>query len=392
MKEERKNNALAKINKPLLFVAYSSLFFFGLTDNARGPSYPEILRFFDLSNTQGSFLFASSSFVGFVLSFSSAHWLKKLHLHLALKVGLVQIAISSLLIGLSAQFSSPTALVIASLLQGSGMGMCGVSMNLMVEKASPAHIRRKAFGGLHATYGIASLIAPLLYTQAISLGFSWMHFFYFLAGLGPIIIFLPSGKKEVIYSTNSVSADEVKIPRILLVTLGLCVGMYVASEIVISSRLVLFLEQGLGYSNAKASSFLSLFFLLLMSGRLIVGLVHFKISGPTILYSSLLSTIVFCLIGLGGYPIFLALTGLSMSVFFPAFMDWLADSFPNEFQRVTSTVLSGIGLHLVVMHLGFGKIAQGLGVTKAMSLAPLLAFISLFMLVFATQKVRSLKA
>jgi fucose permease len=167
--------------------------------------------------------------------------------------------------------------------------------------------------------------------------------------------------------------------------------MYVASEIVISSRLVLYLEQGVGMTNRAASLYLSAFFLFLMSGRIAVGLFHFKWQGPTILYASLVSTLIFCAIGLSSYPVFLSLTGLSMSVFFPAFMDWLAESFPNDFQKVTSIVLSGIGLHLVAMHLGFGRVAGHLGVVKAMGLAPLLSFLSLFMLVFATQRVAQLK-
>jgi len=379
------------MNKPLLIVAYASLFFFGITDNARGPAYPEILRQLDLTNTQGSFLFASSSFFSFLLSLSSSKWLRRMHLHQALRVGLSLLVLSCLFMGLSAQFLSPAALIMASLLQGSGMGICGVTMNLMVDKASPQTLRRRAFGGLHATYGIASLIAPLLYAQAIGFGLNWMHFFYFLAGLGPFIIFLPLGPKDKIYSRPTEEKKVAPLPKSLLLTLGLSVGMYVASEIVISSRLVLYLEQGVGMTNRAASLYLSAFFLFLMSGRIAVGLFHFKWQGPTILYASLVSTLVFCAIGLSSYPVFLSLTGLSMSVFFPAFMDWLAESFPNDFQKVTSIVLSGIGLHLVAMHLGFGRVAGHLGVVKAMGLAPLLSFLSLFMLVFATQRVAQLK-
>jgi FHS family glucose/mannose:H+ symporter-like MFS transporter len=388
---EIRSKPLMSLNKPLLLVAYSSLFFFGITDNARGPAYPEILRQLDLTNTQGSFLFASSSFLSFVFSLSSHTWLKRMHLHLAIKVGLAQLVLSSLFMGLSAQFTSPVALILASILQGSGMGVCGVTMNLMVDKASPTSMRRRAFGGLHATYGIASLIAPLLYAQAVGFGLNWMHFFYFLAAIGPFFIFMPLGLKEKVYSKPNTKGPQTRLPKSLLLLLGLCVGMYVASEIVVSSRMVLYLEQGRSMSKDTASLYLSCFFLFLMSGRLVVGLVNFKLKGPTILYSSLILTLIFCAIGLTTHPFFLALTGLSMSVFFPSYMDWLAETFPDDFQKITSIVLSGIGLHLVAMHLGFGRIAGHLGVVKAMGLAPLLTFLSHFMLVFATQKVAHLE-
>ncbi len=381
----------SSLNKPLLCMAYASLFFFGITDNARGPAYPEILRQFELTNTQGSFLFASTSLLSFILSLSSHLWLKRMDLQLAIRVGLTLLILSALSMGLSAQFSSPIALILASILQGSGMGVCGVAMNLMVDKASPRKLRRQAFGGLHATYGVASLIAPLLYAKAITLGLSWMHFFYFLAALGPFFVLMPYNLQEKIYSGPVQGNSPTRLSRGLLIILGLCVGMYVASEIIVSSRLVLYLEQGQGMNNQSASLYLSAFFLFLMIGRLGVAFFHLKMKGPTILYASLISTLLFCAIGLNGHPLFLALTGLSMSVFFPSFMDWLAESFPDDFQKVTSIVLSGIGLHLVVMHLGFGRVASQIGVERAMALAPLLILMSFMMLTLAIRKMNDLR-
>lgn len=386
-----KSNNNTSLNWPLLILAYSSLFFFGLTDNARGPAYPEILKQLDLSNTQGSLLFASSSFLSFILSLLSNTWLKRIDLSRAMKIGLGQLILSGLFMGMSAQFSNSSLLIAASIFQGSGMGMCGVVMNLMVEKASPAHLRRRAFGGLHSTYAIASVVSPLLYSLVTSFGLNWMHFFYFLAAIGPLFVFIPSHPKEIIYSGKTDNNPVVRLPMSLLISLGLCVGMYVASEIVISSRLVLYLEQGHGMTNSKANLYLCAFFIFLMIGRLSVSFFHFKLSGPKILFTSLLLTLIFFGPGLGHYPIFLSLTGLSMSVFFPSYMDWLAENFPQDFPKVTSTVLSGIGLHLVAMHLGFGRLAAYIGVRGAMRLAPLLLFISLVILIIATWKISKLR-
>ena len=365
---------------PLLMAAFVGLFFFGTLDNGRGPAYPEILKELGLSNRQGSLLFALTSFVTFLMTVLSSKWLKILDLLRGMRLSWLILSVAAFLIGLSGTLSSPTLLFTAAVVQGLGMGITGMNMNLMIEAGTPVQYRRRAYGGLHATYGIASFFAPLFFTGVKMLGLTWEYFFYILSALGPIIFLCIPGKEEV-FAKLPGKDQKFPVPLLFLCLMGMTVGTYVASEIVVSSRLVLFLEEGHALTNAKAGLYLSAFFILLMAGRLFLGLVNGPFSGPPLLIGSLLMSGVFCWLGKQGYFFCFSLTGLSMSIFFPSFMDWVAESFPNEFQKVIKVTMSGLGLHLVAMHLGFGQLADLLGVIKAMDLALYLTGLSLSLLI-----------
>ncbi len=366
-------------NTPLLIAAFVGLFFFGTLDNGRGPAYPKIMAELALTNRQGSLLFALTSLISFFMTVFSSRWLRILDLMKGMRLSWLILSLASFLIGLSGTLQSPITLFIAAIIQGVGMGITGMNMNLMIEAGAPVTHRRRAYGGLHATYGVASFLAPLLFTGVQFIGFGWEGFFYGLACLGPLLFFLmPRGEET--FAKVPVKNQSAPVPLLLLILMGMTVGTYVASEIVISSRLVLFLEEGHSLTNARAGLYLSGFFILLMAGRLFLGLVDLPVKGPFLLVGSLLLTGIFCWLGKQGQFLFFSLTGLSMSVFFPSYMDWLASTFPENFQKVTAFVLSGIGIHLVAMHLGFGHLAELLGVIKAMDLALYLTGASLCLL------------
>ena len=50
-----------KIIWPLILISFASLFVFGISDNIRGPLFPEILKEFNISDSMGSLMFALSS-------------------------------------------------------------------------------------------------------------------------------------------------------------------------------------------------------------------------------------------------------------------------------------------------------------------------------------------
>lgn len=377
-----KTSRFENFNLYLLQAAFVGLFYFGMLDNGRGPAYPSIMRDLKLSNWEGSFLFALTSIMSFTMTVLSSHWLKKVKLMQGMKISWIFLSIAALCLGLSGVLNSPPLLFAASFIQGTGMGITGMNMNLMIEAGTPVTHRRRVYGALHATYGIASFLAPLFFSGLKIIGLQWQSFFLILAFIGPVLFFLPYSKGEDMFSKVTASENNIPIPFPYLCTLALCVGMYVASEIVVSSRLVLFLEVTHNMTNTEASSYLSAFFILLMGGRLLLGIFNIPIKGHFLLLGSLILTGLFSLLG-REVPLFFSLTGLSMSIFFPSFMDWIAETFPNEFQRVTRFAMSGIGIHLVIMHLGFGKLADTLGVDKAMMLPLLLTIVSFSFLMIA---------
>ena len=389
------------INYYLVIGAYIGLFYFGLIDNGRGPAYPSIIKDLNLTNWGGSLFFAFSSLMSFITTILSSFWLKKLKLMQGMKVSWLFLSLSAFCLGLCGLWESQTLLYLASIIQGVGMGITGMNMNLMIEAGAPSLYRRRFFGGLHATYGIASFSAPLLFTISRNFKLVWEEYFFLLGTIGiTLLFFFPlfftttNGDE---FSYEEPKDETIPISFLYLLAISLCVGMYVASEIVVSSRLVLFLETLHSMPNNQANLYLSSFFILLMIGRLMLGFINIPMRSQSLLVLSLLLTSAFCFFG-KDYPIFLSLSGLTMSVFFPSFMDWIAEAFPNNFQRVMRFAMAGIGAHLVLMHLSFGRIADSLGIEKAMNLPFILSFISLLLLLISllnhrriTKKMRDLQ-
>ncbi len=62
---------------PLILISYASLFVFGISDNIRGPLFPEILKEFNISDSMGSLMFALGSLSGFVASYFTRTLLRR---------------------------------------------------------------------------------------------------------------------------------------------------------------------------------------------------------------------------------------------------------------------------------------------------------------------------
>jgi len=67
----------------------------------------------------------------------------------------------------------------------------------------------------------------------------------------------------------------------------------------------------------------------------------------------------------------MALTGLTMSYFYPVAMDWLSKKFPDGLEWMTASVLTSVSILLILMHLGFGYVSDMLGIEMAMALVPI---------------------
>jgi fucose permease len=370
---------------PILSAAFAALFYFGLVDNARGPTYPDFLRAFEISPSAGSLIYALSSFAGLVVIMATKYWLPYVHLRKSFIISSLLLSSSSFMLYFAHLIDNFLLALLSSIVLGVGVGFCSVSMNLAVESQSPVHLRRQTFAALHTTYGVSSLLSPLLYSFLISLGLKvWSQYYLILGFIALFLLFLP-GKKDDVYiksdeEKNEGEVNNKKIPLPLLLVISLCVGTYVASEIVVSSRLVFFLEEVHQFKKIMANNALSLFFFFLTAGRLSLAVYSWKISSQKLMLGSLILTIILSLLGLYKYPYAFSFTGLTMSIFFPSIMDWLGQTFPKDITRVTSFALTGISAHLVLMHLGFGKLVTELGLEKAMFLTIGLSICSLVML------------
>jgi fucose permease len=163
--------------------------------------------------------------------------------------------------------------------------------------------------------------------------------------------------------------------------MGLILAFYVISEVAISSRLALYARREVGLDVTQANLLLSGFFLLLFIGRLGSAIVHFPLSNLALLRLSAVTSLVAFSLGLLHHPGWLALCGLTMSVFYPCMMAYLAERMGDRIGYATAWSVTIQLLGLMLMHFALGRIADVASLGAALWIGPIcLAFVLVFLL------------
>lgn len=356
------------MNISYVIFCFASLFVFGFIDNSRGPIYPELIDQFQINKSSGSLIFSLPSLMSFLMALVSRFWLKKLGAINATKLSLVLISLSVLLMGIFAKDPNGFKFfILASALFGIGVGFLSIPINMIIANVVDIDKRQRAFAGLHSMYGLASLIAPSVLSFVFYKEYSWQNYLLLLSIL-PLSVFIFSIKINP-QNINQQKDTTVTASKDRSVKLGILFSFYVASEILVSSRLVIYLKEIWEFPIEKASSYLSLFFFSLLAGRLLFAFVKFKTPLLTLLKLSIFVTIIFFLLGIYLDPLFMALTGASMSYFFPTGMTWISTKFEHTSDSIIATIMTYIGGMIVSIHWLVGSISDIYGLNAAMMLA-----------------------
>jgi FHS family glucose/mannose:H+ symporter-like MFS transporter len=353
----------------------------GYLDNSRGPAYPYILKDLKLTPNLGAWFFSLASLSGLLVFLSSSKWLPIIGVVRGTKISLIIMGLGSLLMGLIPYIDNQYIfLLFFSMIFGLGQGLSSFCMNLLVAEGCTENTRSRAFSALHSCYGVASFIAPLVFSQFMEWRDSWSQFYLFM-GVLPFLIFFFVFKigRGVKVSKIAPSKTTLSFKRRFLY--GGVFSFYVASEIVISTRLIYFLIEAKGFESKVAAECLSLFFLSLMGGRLFFAILPMRGKTYIVMVISLISSIVVFYFGYTKDPKLLAFLGGTMSFYFPMGMNWLTSRFRVGREQMIASVMTQVGVLLILMHFFFGEIAAILGVEKALLMAPVLLSISLLFLI-----------
>lgn len=365
---------------PYIVLSYISLFALGLSDNIRGPLYPEILRTFHLNDSEGALLFAVSSISSFFGSLSGSQLLQRFNKIRVLDVGLLLCTVGLLGLALAPSFFW---MLVSSVFFGVSMGIMGVSQNTLAALGSTPEKRNRILAGLHSMYGLASLLAPLFVSFIWAQLGNWRWVFA-LAALVPAAIvvysFFANTQREPEAVTNP-SASLVKESMGLRFWVALMLGSYVITEIMVSSRLALYVTRVQSETLEVASFYVSGFFVFLLMGRLACTFFHPKfLSLKAQLLIYLLSTIVLLLLGLHLHPIGFVLSGLSMAPIYPLAISYMAEKFPQSLAKTISTAMATQSFLIVLMHLGVGRLTDLFGIHAALYLGPVAVLVAVVLL------------
>lgn len=374
----------------VLATTYGGLMLLGLVDNLRGPLFPSIINHYQVSSKTGSLIFAPSSLAALIINLFSPWWLRKIGAGHAMKLAILLMSLSGVIFAIGPMNGWPFSMMItAGVLFGIGNGFCSISINVLLGMWSPIEKRRQFFGGLHAMYGLASLIAPLLPTFLTF----WSEAFFIPIGLAILLILpallIPASKTEHEEEDKNKSMTPLTFMDGIIFP-ALPLALYVAAEILVSTRLQQYLEQFSKFTYAHAAPYTFFFFVFLTIGRVSLIFLPSKLPSSTVLFSSLLVSLFCCVVGFWN-PQFFALSGLGMALFFPTFMDAITNRHGKNAGFYLAKCFTLMGVFISTLHYVTGQLTDLFGIRMAMIPAPVFLITSLLILFFQRKKLEPIQ-
>lgn len=361
-----------------LWLAFLSLFAFGLADNARGPVFPDLLREFGVNDSAGALFFFTTSLFSLGNNFLSQYWLPRWGAYLSVRIYLAAQAAGLVVMGLAPSYAGVLA---GSALFGVGMGGLGVAQNTLVGRASSGQSRRRAFSFLHCMYGAASLVAPMIVSLVYEAGFHWQRVLLWMA-LPSFACWCATWLRVAPESDRGQPGGRALVVQRRGVALAIAIasGLYVMTEILLSTRIVLLARRVYGLDAVGANDRLTIFFALLFAGRAIFVFAPPKWPPMAVMKASAWLSLFTFALGLCLGPGWLAFTGLAMAPFFPAAMAHVQEKFGSAADGAMSWTFTCSSLLTMVMHQGVGLAGDALGLWHAMWLGPMALFASILAL------------
>ena len=364
---------------PLILISYASLFVFGISDNIRGPLFPEILKEFQITDAMGSLMFAVSSISSFVSSFFARHLLRRFDRKIILQWACVGLTLTMLGLALSPNFY---LFLFFSILFGLNSGVLGLIPNVLVPIGAPAEKKQQFLSGLHAMYGVASLIAPMVVALVSYMTGNWRYAFAVTA-IAPFSLFLYSLHKGHAPHHSKPIRDKEKQkqnksknfrPQMFL---ALMVSFCVAAEIMISSRLALLMRREWNFDLEMSSYYVTGFFICMLLGRLLFT--GFKFNKTVLFQLSACLTITAMMICLGLFihPLFLVASGFTVGPFYPLAISFISSEFPDDLDTAVSYMIATDSMMLAIMHILVGKLTDTFGIHHAIFSAVIFLMLSL---------------
>jgi MFS transporter, FHS family, glucose/mannose:H+ symporter len=369
----------------ILLFTCTSMFALGLGDNIRGPLFPDLIHFFQLSNTEASSSFAITSTFGFLGNLIAERILKKISIDRLLLLSLVIMAFALFGMGIAANF---VLYMIAAAFFGLSMGLMGIAQNLMVAENVTGEMQTKALSGLHSIYGLSSLVAPFVASYAPGvLGF-WRGGFFVTSAASVMVFawsFIIHSREPIAHVNtplNGVIKEKTKHNAYGFLMFGGILAFYVVTEILVSSRLALYMRQYFNMDLKSSSLYVTYFFSFLLLGRLGFTFKKFAASIKVQMNILLVLTFICVLLGLLAHPFFLALSGLTMAPFYPLGIAYLSEQTHIHKRRYITFAIALQNLCLISMHLGVGYLTDHFGLINAFGVGVISIVLSLLCINF----------
>jgi FHS family glucose/mannose:H+ symporter-like MFS transporter len=368
---------------------FLSFFVFGFTDNLKGPTLPSMLAELHISYGTGGNIFFGE-YLGFLIAtlitgiLADRFGLKSVILLAGIFLG----------IGVSGYSFFQSAILLSGSLFVLGLGLGALELGPNAIIVSLHHERKGLYLNLMAVlHGLGSLVAPLFAGWLLSISISWRVIYRWdillIAIFFLLFIFLRFPKTE-----EKAQLDFRHIPQIAfkgqLPWFYVAITFYVAAEIGMASWLVTFLQQIRGIPVTQSNQALSLFFAMMMLGRLVGGFFVHRIG---YLRSILFMTIgaFLCIIaGLFGpkeLSLLLPITGFFLSIIFPTITAAVSDTHTENGNTILGVLFTFAGLGGVIGPWLIGWGSDLFGLVFGFSIVILFIFILFISILSLTKRI-----
>ncbi len=360
----------------------------GLADNMRGPAFPDVLKEFSLSDSRGSLFFLLASAGGLVANLASVWWLKRWGPVRAIKIFQVSMSIGLIAISFS---NGLWVLFTGMVFVGFSFGGTGITQNILVAWGAKHEMRRRSYSTLHAIYGFASLSAPLLLISFYHFKLTWQNAFLAIGVLSCLVnlwsLFVAEQRDDPPFPAPSFRKSLVS--RRTIYWFAMMNSLYVIAELLIGTRLVLLARREWEISPDEANQLLSLFYLLLLAGRLTMSFVHFKTKTKNLMIGSIACSLVIFCIGIFTHPWVIALCGLSMSIFYPCAIAFTYEEQAIAADGIIAWTMTLNSAAVLLMHVGVGWLSDIIGLRVAIWIGPVSLLLCLVLLLLEKKLVPS---
>lgn len=304
-------------------------------------------------------------------------------------------ALTGMILPIIGSYESFILILGGLLFLGTGATLLQLAGNPIMRDVSPEgkYSRNLSFGQFVKAIGsLSGSLIPIL--AARYWGLDWKILFPIYGGvmlLVVVILLLTSIEEQAIKekpATLKSCFGLLKNPYVLLMVIG--IFLYVGSEVSLSAKLPNFLEAKFDYDIKEKGLFGTLFFFVsLMTGRFLGGLILNWLSPKTFLISSSILAIA-GIAGLFFVPgpvlafVFIFITGLGFANIFPLIFSMTVDSMPDRSNEISGLMITAIigGAILPVL---FGVVADLLGLMAGF-LVPGLSMVYILIIAAKTSK------
>jgi FHS family glucose/mannose:H+ symporter-like MFS transporter len=365
----------------LTAAAFFGFFVFGFTDNLKGPALPELLDDLAINYSTGGTILLGS-YIGFVVASLFAGLLAEAR---GVKTVLI-LAAAALLIGVGGFSFANSALFLTlfMLFQGFGLGALELGVSSLIVQLYATNTGRY-LNLMAVTHGLGATIAPLYAGWLLSNELSWRLVFRWdlvLAGL--LIVFFVLMRfppKRSDHTEQSLTLRELgtvaRSPTLLLSCFALT--CYVAVEVSIAAWLVEYLQSVHRLDVSRSTLALSIFFGLIMIGRLVgsalvdrIGYLRAVVIGMT--------CATLC-IGIGLFIPWafwlLPISGLFISITFPTLTAAVSTLFTKNVSAILGLLFAFAGLGGILGPWVVGLISDRVGIQIGFSLILIFAVLTL---------------